>query len=311
MTDRNRALRLHAYETPEGLQLDEVPIPQPTGSEVLVHVKAAGVNPLDTKVQKGWLRAGFPLVLPAALGLELAGVVAAVGPNATQLKVGDRVMGAPGRLGAYADYVVVEEASLARTPTGLSDVHAASLPVASLTAYQLLHTGFEPRNGARILVHGASGGVGGFVVQLAKAAGATVFATASTDAIKYVAALGADVVIDRLLERFEDRAQSIDFVVDGAGGDLAARSWAVLSPEGSIVSVAAMDITAQAPPGRRGTFVRMQGDPARLQSLATDVAAGRLRTTIADVISLAELATVITGGSPRRAPGKVVVDLTL
>jgi NADPH:quinone reductase-like Zn-dependent oxidoreductase len=311
MTQQNRALRLHSYGTPEGLQVDEIPVPSPREAQVVVRVKAAGVNPLDQKIHAGWLRGGFPLELPAVLGMEFAGVVAAVGPGASRLKVGDRVLGTAPRLGAYADFIAVEEASLALFPAALDDVQAASLPVAGLTAWQMLRAAGELRSGQRILVHGASGGVGGFAVQVAKAAGATVFATASSENVAYVAGLGADVVIDRLTERFEERATSIDLVIDGAGGELLDRSWSVLAPEGVIVSIAAMDIAAKTPAGRRGLFFRMQGDPGRLQRLAEDVAEGRLRSTIAAVVPLSGLAAVISGASSRRAPGKVVVDLTL
>ncbi len=312
MQHRNRALRLHTYEDPNGLQVDEIPIPSPQGSEVLVQVKAAGVNPLDQKVFAGWLRNGFPLTLPAVLGLELAGVVTAVGPSASgRLKVGDRVLGTTGRFGAYSDFVAVDEAKLVLTPAGLGDVEAASLPVAGLTAWQVLRSAFELRPGMRVLVHGASGAVGGLAVQLAKAAGATVFATASTESVAHVASLGADVVIDRRLERFEEKVQAIDLVIDGVGGEMVARSWGVLAPEGAIASIAAMDIEAKTPAGKRGFFFRMQNDLECLHQLAVDAVEGRLRLTIAEVVGISELSAVISGGKQRQSPGKVVVNFAL
>ncbi len=208
MNDRSRALRLHGYGEREGLRVDDVAPPSPQGGEVLVAVKAAGVNPLDHKLAAGWLRQGFALTLPATLGLELAGEVVALGPSAIgRFAVGDRVMGLA-RMNAYADLAAVPEAGLVGTPAGLSDVLAASIPVAALTAWQILRVVGELRPGCTVLVHGASGGVGGFAVQLAKASGARVLATTATESVDYVRGLGADVVFDRRVERFEEGART-------------------------------------------------------------------------------------------------------
>jgi NADPH:quinone reductase-like Zn-dependent oxidoreductase len=302
---------LHEYGAREGLRVDEIPSPSPQGAELLVAVKAAGVNPLDQKLAAGWLRQGFPLTLPATLGLELAGVVTAVGPATSgRFAIGDRVMGLA-RLGAYADVVAVAEAGLVATPAALSDVQAAAIPVAALTAWQLLRAAGEPRSGSTILVHGASGGVGGIAVQLAKAIGAKVLATTATESVDYVRGLGADTVFDRRVERFEEHARGVDLVLDLVGGDTVDRSWGTLAPGGAIATVATMDIAAKTPAGKRGVWVSMVGDPERLAQLAVDVAAGRLRSTIAEVVPLAGLAAAIFGVGARRAPGKVVVDMTL
>jgi NADPH:quinone reductase-like Zn-dependent oxidoreductase len=310
MNDRSRALRLHGYGERDGLRVDDVAPPSPQGGEVLVAVKAAGVNPLDHKLAAGWLRQGFALTLPATQGLELAGEVVALGPSASgRFAVGDRVMGLA-RMNAYADLAAVPEAGLVGTPAGLSDVLAASIPVAALTAWQLLRVAGELRPGCTVLVHGASGGVGGFAVQLAKASGARVLATTATESVGYVRGLGADVVFDRRVERFEDRARDVDLVLDLAGGDTVARSWAVLASEGAIATVATMDIAAQTPAGKRGTWMSMKGDPERLAALAAEVATGGLRSAIAEVVPLADAAAAIFGVGARRAPGKVVVDLT-
>ena len=311
MNTRNRALRLHEYGQQDGLRVDEVAPPELAPTQVLVEVKAAGVNPLDQKLAAGWLRQGFPLTLPATLGLELAGVVTAVGSATSgRLAVGDRVMGLAG-IGAYADLVAVSEAGLAVTPAALSDVQAAALPVAALTAWQLLRAAGEPRSGSTVLVHGASGGVGGFAVQLAKALGAKVLATTSTESVDYVRGLGADTVFDRRAQRFEDEARDVDLVLDLVGGDTVERSWAVLAPDGAIATVATMDIAKKTPAGQRGVWLSMQGDPELLARLAADVASGALRSAIAEVVPLSGLAQAILGAGARRAPGKVVVDMTL
>ncbi|MDB5362274.1 MAG: alcohol dehydrogenase [Rhodospirillales bacterium] len=306
----NQALRIHAYGGPEVTQLDDMPVPTPAAGQVLVRVKAAGVNGLDWKVRDGLVRDAFPLPLPAALGIELAGVVTATGAGAARFKVGDRVMGPLAGLGAYADFVVIDEAKLCLTPASLSDVEAAALPVATLTAWQVLRAAGEPRPGQKILIHGAAGGVGSFAVQFAKAAGAIVFATASGASRNHVLGLGADEVIDRHAERFEERVGGIDLVIDLVGGETLDRSWGVLANDGAIVSTAAPDITQRAPAGRRGLWFMMKPDAARLGRIAEAVAAGSLKSTVAETIGRAGLADAIEHNKQGHAPGKIVLDLT-
>jgi NADPH:quinone reductase-like Zn-dependent oxidoreductase len=277
---------------------------------VLVQVTAAGVNGLDWKVRDGLVREVFPLVLPATLGIELAGLVVQTGPDVSGLKVGDRVMGPMGGLGAYADFVAIDEAKLSVTPAQLTDVQAAALPVATLTAWQAIRAAGDIKPGWRLLIHGAAGGVGGFAVQFAKAAGATVFATASRTSREHVLGLGADVVTDRSSERFEERATEINLVLDLVGGETLDRSWQVLAPDGVIVSTAAPDVAARAPAGRRGLWFMMQRDGERLREIADTVAAGGLRSTIAEVIDFTGLAAAIERNKVGHAPGKTVLDLT-
>jgi NADPH:quinone reductase-like Zn-dependent oxidoreductase len=305
----NRALRIHAYGGSDGLKLDEIPVPTPAVGQALVQVKAAGVNGLDWKIREGFMRDAFPLALPVVMGIELAGVIMQTGPGVSRLKVGDRVMGPLSGLGAYADFVAIDEAKLSLTPKALTDVAAAALPVASLTAWQAIRADGELKPGQRVLIHGAAGGVGGFAVQFAKAAGATVFATASGRSREHVLSLGADLVIDRFSERFEDRVRDVTLVLDLVGGETLDRSWQVLAPDGVIVSTAAPDVAARAPTGRRGRWFMMQGDPQRLGVIADAVASGSVRSTIAEVTDFAGLAAAIDRNQRGHAPGKIVLDL--
>ncbi|HEV2676134.1 MAG TPA: NADP-dependent oxidoreductase [Aliidongia sp.] len=307
----NNTLRIHAYGGPAVAQIDQVPVPTPETGQVLVQVTAAGVNGLDWKIRDGLVRDVFQLALPATLGIELAGVVVGTGPGATRFAAGDRVMGSLGGLGAYATFVTVDEAKLCRIPASLTDVTAAALPVASLTAWQALRAAGELRPGQRILIHGAAGGVGGFAVQFAKAAGATVYATASGASRTHVLGLGADEVIDRHAERFEDRLQQIDLVLDLVGGETLDRSWSVLAPGGAIVSTAAPDIGQRAPAGHRGLWFMMRPDAAQLRQIADAVAAGTLRSTLAETVGLAGLSAAIERNKQGHAPGKIVFDLSL
>jgi len=302
------ALRLHTYGGPDGARLDQIAIPTPGPGQVLVNVKAAGVNGLDFKIRQGFVRDAFPLPLPAVLGIELAGVVSAVGDGVGRLKVSDRVMGALGGVGAYAEFVVVDEAKLALTPAGLSDIDAAALPVAALTGWQILRAAGELKAGQTMLVHGAAGNVGGFAVQFAKAAGATVIATASAAKRDYVLSLGADQVIDRDAERFEDQLSGIDLVLDFVGGDATRRSWPVLAPDGAIVATADPGVMADVPDGRRGLFFMMKPDHAREQANAEAAAQGELKYRVAETVGFAGLSAAIDRNWSSHAPGKIVLD---
>ena len=305
-----RALRLQAYGGPESLTVDSVSAPEPGPGQVLVQVKAAGVNGLDWKIREGYLRNIFKLELPATLGIEMAGVVLRTGPGVTGLKPGDRVMAALGGVGAYADHLVINAEKLVLTPSVLSDVEAAAIPVAAMTAWHVIQAADFDLSGRRVLIHGAAGGVGGFAVQFAKAAGATVYATASTNSLPHVRALGADEVIDYRQQTFELLVSDIDFVVDLVGGEVVDRSWALLSPGGLLVSIAATDLAARTPPGRRGVFLSNKPDTARLAAIVQQVAAGTLTSTIGDVVGFDDLASAIERNRTGHAPGKIVADLT-
>jgi NADPH:quinone reductase-like Zn-dependent oxidoreductase/quercetin dioxygenase-like cupin family protein len=285
-----------------------VPVPTPAAGQVLVHVRAAGVNAMDWKIREGYLRDAIPLTLPATLGLELAGEVVGAGDGVSRFTPGDRVMGLVGGLGAYADYVAVDAALLVRTPDALTDVEAAALPVAVLTAAQALDAG-GLRAGQTVLIHGAAGAVGGFSVQLAKARGATVVATASATSRAHVLALGADTVIDYRAETFEEHVHAADLVLDFAGGDVPARSWTVLAAGGALVSTVVPDVAAHAPEGRRGEFLMMRPDADALASLTEAVARGELRSTIAETVAPAGLSAAIERTRTGHAPGKLVLDL--
>lgn len=277
--------------------------------QVVVRVHAAGVNAIDWKLRAGHVRDAFPLQLPAVLGIELAGEVAAVGPGVTALRLGDRVLGPKGGLGAYAELVAVDAAKLALVPASMSMTQAAALPMAAGGGWNSLHFAGPVRAGQRILIHGAAGGLGGFAVQFAHQAGAVVYATARSTQADYVRSLGADHVIAYDQQRFEDVVGDIDLVLDYAGGDVAARSWAVLAADGAIVSTAAPDIVANTPAGRRGLWFQNTPDTARLQAIVDAVAQGRLQSRVASVVRLADLPAAIERLRTGANAGKTVVTL--
>lgn len=303
-----RSLQLMQYGGPETVRIADFPAPVAGPAQVLVRVHAAGVNALDWKLREGYVKDAFPLPLPAVLGIELAGVVEQVGSDVSLFKVGDRVMGPLGGLGAYADLVAVDAARLAALPEGLSMVQAAALPVAAVSAWQSLHLAGPVKAGQRILIHGAAGAVGGFAVQFAHQAGAHVSATALGSHADYAHGLGADHVIDYQTSQFESLVKNVDLVLDYVGGDTLERSWSVLAEEGVIVSTASPAILASTPAGRRGLWFMNQPDAVRLADIARQVAAGRLQSQIAAVIPFEDLPAAIERSRTLPQMGKTVVD---
>ncbi|WP_280151904.1 NADP-dependent oxidoreductase [Piscinibacter sp. XHJ-5] len=310
MTITQRAVLLRAYGGVAAAQVAEIVRPAAREGQVLVRVRAAGVNGIDWKVREGYVRDAFPLQLPAVLGIELAGTVEAVGPGASRFRVGDRVMGPLGGLGAYADFVTVAEANLVRTPPSLADVHAAGVPVAAVAAWHSLHHAGPIAAGQRILIQGAAGGLGGYAVQYAKRAGAEVFATAATAHVEYVRSLGADHVIDYQTQRFESVARDIDLVLDYVGGEVLDRSWQVLTKDGAIVGTSSPDILARTPPGRRGLWFTNKPDAALLERLATEIAQGTLVSKLGEVIGFADIPAAIERNRTDPRIGKVVADFS-
>ncbi len=310
MSTTQRAVLIRAYGGADAAEVALVAKPEAGPGQVLVRVRAAGVNGIDWKVREGHMRQVFPLPLPAGLGAELAGVVDAVGPGASRLRVGDRVMGAMAGLGAYAEFMAVDEAKLARTPDGLDDIHAAAMPVAAVAAWKSLHQAGPLRPGQRILIHGAAGGLGGYAVQFAKMAATEVFATAATAHLDYVRSLGADHVIDYQSQRFEDIAHDIDLVLDYVGGAVLDRSWQVLAQDGVIVGTTSPDILARRPKGRRGLFFMNKPDVDLLEKLAADVASGTLKSEVSEVVGFADIPLAIERNRTDPRTGKVVADFS-
>jgi len=308
MTTTQRAVLIRAYGG--AAEVAEITRPLAGQGQVLVRVRAAGVNGIDWKVRDGLVQQAFPLQLPAVLGIELAGVVEAVGPGASRFRVGDRVMGPLGGLGAYADFVAVDEANLVRTPHGLDDVHAAAIPVAAVAAWQSLHHAGPIAAGQRILIHGAAGGLGGYAVQYAKQVGAEVFATASAAHLDHVRSLGADHVIDYRAQRFESVARNIDLVLDYVGGEMLDRSWQVLKKEGAIVGTSSPDILARTPPGRRGLWFMNKPDADLLERLAAEIAEGTLISKLGEVVGFADIPAAIERNRTDPRIGKVVADFS-
>ena len=234
---------MNRYGGPEVTELrDDISKPTPQAGEVCVSVCAAGLNPVDFKIREGKLKAIYRYQLPVVLGGEIAGFVHSVGQGVTRFSEGDRVFARLSKkgMGGLAEFVVVEERHLAIVPDSLDFETAAAVPLAGLTALQVLRDEIGVREGQRIFITGGAGGVGTFAIQIAKYFGATVITTASPRGEKLVRRLGADEVIDYTSERFDELLSDCDGVFDLIGGMDLERSFSVTRRGGTVVSVAGL-----------------------------------------------------------------------
>ena len=307
-----RAITQKSFGGPGVLELTEVPRPVPGPTEVLVRVQAVSVNPVEAVIRAG----AFPLIgqPPFTLGWDVSGVVVEVDPGVNRFQVGDEVYGMPyfpRAADGYAEYVAAPSRQLVRKPAGLSHVEAAALPLAGLTAWQMLVDIAAVGEGQRVLIHGAGGGVGHLAVQIAKARGAHVIATASAAKHPFLRELGADETIDYRTTDFAAVVRDVDAVIETVGGDTARRSLATLRPGGILVTAvdkadAELARAAEAA-GVRFAGISVEPDVVGLEALNALVEAGQLRPYVEQTFDLADAAEahgVVEGGHVR---GKVVL----
>ncbi|MFB7619739.1 NADP-dependent oxidoreductase [Kitasatospora sp. NPDC056181] len=291
----------------------EIDRPVPGPSEVLIRVHAAGMNPTDWKHRRF---TGFLGRLPQVLGWDVSGVVEAVGPGVTIHRPGDEVFGMlpyPHGVGAFAEYVVAPARALVHKPAGIDHVQAGAIPLAALTAWQVLVDAADVQPGQRVLIHAAAGGVGHFAVQIAKARGAYVIGTASAPKHELLRELGADELIDYRTEDFT-AVEPVDLVFDTLGGDTAVRSLATLKPGGQLITIALTsapaDLAEQADArGVRAYPLLVEADQAGMQAIADLVTAGRLRAVVEAVFPLSQAAKGHELGDTGRVTGKVVLTV--
>ena len=311
-----RAVRLHQFGDPDVLQLDEVALPEPKGDELRVRVHATSLNYAELGVRRGEMKAFSFWQMPLTLGFDLAGEVEACGANVTAFRPGDRVYGAIGhRGGANADYACVKQSRVTLAPASLSLEALAAVPVAGLTALQALRGIADLRAGQRVLVNGASGGVGAFAVQLAKRFGGTVTGVCSGAKRDFVLSLGADEVIDYQQEDFAERRERWDVVFDASGKRDFAALHGALSDEGRAISTRISPRGAfNALTSRLGAAPRYHFIPARERSydlafLARLIEGGELRAPVDRTFGLEDLPAAHRYMESGEARGKVVVKV--
>src|SRR5262245_4760556 len=233
-----RAIVIHSYGGPEVMKLENVALPEPAEDEVLIRVAAASITPVAVAIRKGYLEklvGNFPLIL----GMDAAGIVEKVGNKVTKYKAGDPVFAffTLKDEGGYAEFAAAKEDELAPKPGTVSFAQAAGAGAAGATAWEALIDIANLRSGQTVLIHGGSGGVGHLAIQIAKAKGAKVVATASTANQEFLRQMGADVAIDYTRTKFEDVAKDVDVVLDTVGRDTLERSYGVVKKGGIIVSI--------------------------------------------------------------------------
>jgi len=304
-----KAIRTHERTGISGLVLEEVPDPHPNFCEVVVKVTACGIthNELDWPI---WTcRAGHPrtTVIP---GHEVSGVVAALGFGTAGLVVGDEVFGLTDQLrdGAAAEYVAVEARNLARKPRTVDHAHAAAVPRAGLTAWQGLFDHGQLAKGQTVVIHGAGGAVGSMAVQLARWAGAEVIGTGRSHSRQLAMDLGADRYVALDAESLEDLAGQADVVFDTIGGDVLARSPALLKPGGTLVTIRA---DAPLPAGRDDiaavVFIQ-ESSRTQLAELARLVDEGHLHPQVGAVYPLAQAAEAYSAKAAGGIPGRTILQ---
>jgi NADPH:quinone reductase-like Zn-dependent oxidoreductase len=317
-----KAVRIHAFGGPEVLQVEDIVRPVPAPDEILVQVYASGVNPVDWVVREGGNEAlrSF-LTLPMTLGWDAAGIVAETGSEVTAFQKGDAVYGIPNfpGNGSYAEYCAAKASQFARKPTSIGFTEAAGVPLAGLTAWTALFEQGKLQLGQRVLIQGASGGVGSFAVQFAKAKGAYVIGSASAGNLAYLKQLGADEVIDYRSQQLADVVHNVDVVLEASPlRDNAERlkAVAVLKNGGIFVSVnldypfSEEMLAALAQKHATGELSANQPRQDWLTEIAQLIDAGQVKVFISKVFSLDQVAEAHRESATWHVRGKLVLEVT-
>ena len=331
-----KAFVVDRYRKQAALRLADVPTPELHEDEVLVEVHAAGVNLLDAKIRSGEFKLILPYRLPLILGHDVAGVVVKVGRRVRQFKPGDEVYARVDdfRIGTFAEFVPVKEASLALKPEGLTMEEAASIPLVGLTAWQALVERAGLTKGQKVFIQAGSGGVGSFAIQLAKHLGATVATTTGTSNVELARSLGADVVVDYKSQDFEAVLHDYDVVLNSQDGKTLDKSLRVLKRGGKLISISGppdpefgRQIGARGPVrlvmrllssgvrrrarrlGVGYSFLFMKASGSQLREITRLIDAGAIRPVMDRVFPFASTNEAVAYVEAGHAKGKVVIKL--
>ena len=308
-----KAIVQHELGGPEVLRVEEVEAPEPIPTEVQVRVQAAGVNPVDFKTRMG---RGMSFVIgppPFTVGWDVCGEVTAVGSGVTRFQVGDEVFGMPWfprEAAAYAEYVTAPSRHFEHKPHALSVEEAGALPLAGLTAWQVVVDTLRVQDGDDVLIHGAAGGVGHLAVQIAAARGATVIATARAEQADFLAELGASRTFDYRDDDFDQHVSELDSVIDFTGS-YGERSLPVMRPGATLVSVPSgikpeLHQLADAVK-KRATGILVEPDPVGLAGLCDLIERGKLEIEVGEVFELEQAADAHRHAEDSHGAGKIVL----
>lgn len=315
-----KAIRLPKPDGTDALTRADVPRPEPDDDELLMRIRAAGVNPLDWLVCRGILPELRDEPLPWTPGWDLSGVVETVGTDVTEFEPGDAVFGMvrlPGAGGTFAEYATVTVEEVVAKPSSIPHTDAAGVPMAGQTASHALYEAAGLESGQRVLVHAAAGGVGHMAVQLAKHTGAHVIGTASGRNERFLRNLGVDAFVDYRAEQFEDVLDGVDVVLDAVGSEVTARSVEVTRPGGVVVTLPDRPSADAVERFRdeHGVTVRFfdvltESSPATLRSVASHVEAGVLDPVISDTYPLSAARQALETSADGHVRGKLVLEVS-
>ena len=309
-----KAVKVHELGGPEKLRLEDTPIPFPGSGEVLIEVHAASLNPIDAKLLQTDPTYKQASEIPVTPGFDLAGSVVELGQNVKHIKVGDNVYGQAAVIrkgtGAFAEYAVAQEDCIAKMPDNISFTDAAAVPLAACSAYQALVEHIKLKAGDKILIHGGSGGIGTFAIQLAKHLGAFVATTATDKGLYYVKQQGADCIIDYESENFEDLVVEYDAVLDTVGGDTYKRSFNVLRRGGIIVSmVSRPDEALMKNHSVRSVLESTKVDSKKLGKITDLIKTGALHVNISNIYPLQQTKEAFEAKEKEKVLGKIAIEV--
>ncbi|MCS3407987.1 NADP-dependent oxidoreductase [Serratia sp. AKBS12] len=303
-----RLIKVKDYTELSQISITEEPKPTVRHGELLIRVAAVGVNPLDWKLIIGSMKQVMPTPFPFVPGFEGAGVIEAVGGGVTGFSEGDRVYGRAHAM--VAEYAVMQPGMVAKLPDNISLLQAAAIPSGAQVAYSALHNVAQIRAGQKILIHGASGGVGQYAVQLAELAGGEIWATTSSSNVDMVKQIGAHHVIDYQKESFENIVHDMDVVLNIVNDDLEARSWSALRNGGLLISLLRQPVIPNdaVKENKKGVFMRgVQGE--YMGVINQFVAEGKITPTIDSVYDLEEAADAYSKSQAGHVKGKIILGI--
>jgi NADPH:quinone reductase-like Zn-dependent oxidoreductase len=307
-TSTMKAIVVQEYGGPEVLKYEDAPRPEPKENEALVRVIAAGVNPVDALIRSGKYAKFFGTTLPLIPGYDIAGIVEKTGAKITKLKAGDSIYAYVLWGGGYAEYAVATEGEATAKPKSLNYIEAAAVPLAALTAWQALIDTAKLGAGQTVLIHGGSGGVGSMAIQIAKARGAKVLATASTANQELLKQLGADVTVDYTKTKFEDVAKDVDVVLDSVGKDTLARSYGVVRKGGIITTLVAQpDQSELDKHGIRGAAISVKPNASELAEITKLIEEKKVKPVVSQVLPLTEAVKAQEQAATHHTRGKIVL----
>ena len=307
-----KAAIIHEYGDARVFKYEEIAIPEPGSDEVLVKVHYASVNPFDYKVRAGYMKGSMPLKFPAIIGTDMVGTVEKAGPSVSKFKKGDLVFGKAnfGSNGSYAEYALAKEKNIAHTPKHMPEREIAGLPVAAGTAWTVLVDLAGLKKGQKILITGASGGVGMMAIQIAKNIGAYVIGTASKANLQTIKAMGADEAIDYNEGDFSEKVKDVDVLLDTVGGETLSKAYKMVKKGGKLISLTGpTDKAAADKYGIDAQYLSVPSDGKTMEELAKLADSGKLKVIIDRELTLEKISEAHALSESRKAKGKIIIKI--